>query len=174
MNDPQVLVERASRARAPGYSLESTLPYLLNRAGTHIGNAFNQELKRFDLSVPEWRILAALAQSNDQSLTELAAHTAIEISTLSRLVAAAQRRGLLARKKNGEDARSIAIRLAPAGRALAVQIIPLAELYERIALAGIEPAEVARLKRLLGRVFENIASLGPARPSGTTSKKPRQ
>ncbi len=156
VNDPRV-------AQSLAFALQATLPYLLNRAGVRIGASFSEEIKRYRLNLPEWRILAVLAARSDPSLTELAEQTSIELSTLSRLVTTMQRRRLVARRPSGADARSIAIRITPAGRELVGRVIPLAELYERIALAGVDPAEVALLKRLLVRIYENIGALAKPR-----------
>ena len=147
-------------AQLQSYDLESTLPYLLNRAGVKIGTAFSQDIARFDMSLPVWRILASLCHQDQQRLTELADHTSIEVSTLSRLVSACHKDGLLSRRRSGADGRSVTISITNEGREQAARIIPIAQLYERIALAGIPAEEVALLKRLLARVYVNIAALG--------------
>ena len=147
---------------ASKYDLERTLPYLLNRAGVRMGNSFTGEIQpRFDVPLPLWRILASLLRQNPQRLTELAEHTSTELSTVSRLVSAAVKRGLVSRSRAGDDARSVAISLTDAGRELVLQIVPMAELYERIALSGFEEQEVVQLKEWLRRIFQNISSLGP-------------
>ena len=144
------------------YDLERTLPYLLNCAGVRMGSAFTDEIQpRFDVPLPLWRILASLLRQNPQRLTELAEHTSTELSTVSRLVSAAVKRGLVSRSRAGDDARSVAISLTAPGRELVLQIVPMAELYERIALSGFEEHEVAQLKEWLRRIFQNIISLGP-------------
>ena len=154
------------------FDLERTLPYLLNRAGVRMGNSFNDEIRpRFEVQLPLWRILASLLQQNPQRLTELAEHTSIELSTVSRLVSAAVRRGLVSRSRGDDDARSVAISLTDAGRELVMQIVPMAELYERIALSGFEEHEVVLLKDWLRRIYQNIISLGP-REEG--SARPRR
>ena len=146
------------------FDLENALPYLLNRAGVHIGLAFSQEIKRYKVTLPMFRILASLVHFERQSLTELAEHTAVELSTLSRLVATLQRRGLVSRARSGADGRSISITLTPAGMKLARELIPVAELYERVALFNIPPQEVAILKRLLKQMYSSLRNLGPKTP----------
>jgi DNA-binding MarR family transcriptional regulator len=142
------------------FDLERTLPYLLNRAGVRIGLSFSGEIARHDLALPEWRILASLLGREWQSLSELAAHTSAELSRVSRLVSGLEARGLLKRKASGVDARAVELALTARGRTLARQIVPLAQLYERVALAGMTAEEVETLKRLLGRVYENMNVLG--------------
>lgn len=144
------------------HDLGASLPYLLNRAGVHIAAAFIDEVgPRFGVTVPLWRILAALLRQDGQRLTELAEHTSIDVSTVSRLVSGAVRRGLVSRHRAEDDARSVAIGLTEAGRALVLQIVPVAQLYERIALSGFDEQEVAQLKDYLNRVYRNVVSLGP-------------
>jgi DNA-binding MarR family transcriptional regulator len=141
------------------FDLETTLPYLLNRAGVRIGLTFTGELARFDLALPEWRILASLLGREWQSVSELAAHTSAELSRVSRLVAGIERRGLLKRKASGVDGRAVELALTAKGRALALQIVPLAQLYERVALAGMSVEEIEQLKSLLRKVYDNMDAL---------------
>lgn len=146
--------------KKPAFDLEVTLPYLLNRAGVRIGNAFNEEMKAHGLTLQMWRALASLYHEDGQSVTELAAHTSIELSTVSRLVSAGVRKGHM-RRRAGGDARTLRIELTSSGRELTERIIPLARLYEQVALAGFADAEVALLRQLLERIYVNIAGVDP-------------
>lgn len=146
------------------YSLENALPYLLNRTGVRIGDAFSNELEKFNITLPMWRVLASLLHQDGQRMTQLAEHTSIDVSTLSRLVAGIEKKGLLQRAPAEDDRRSVTVKLSKSGRNMAVQIAPLADLYERIALANISPEEAVLLKRLLRQIYANISSLGPPQP----------
>jgi DNA-binding MarR family transcriptional regulator len=146
---------------AADFDLAETLPYLLNRAGVRIGAAFSEDIQRFGVSLHQWRILASLCRQAPQNITELAAHTSIEVSTLSRIVAALVADGMLARLRSGDDARAVSLTLTDEGREAAGRIIPVAALYERIALSGMSAEEVVLLKQLLARVYDNVISLGP-------------
>ena len=141
------------------YDLESALPYLLNRAGVGIGQAFSEQLAAFDITLPMWRVLASLLHQDGQRVTALSDHTSIEVSTLSRLVASMENRGLLCRTVAQDDARALSVMLTEQARDLTLKIVPLAELYERVALAHISPEEAIILKRLLTQVYKNIASV---------------
>lgn len=149
----------------PPFDLEETLPYLLNRAGVRIGLTFADEIDRFGVSLAEWRMLASLLARDPQTVSELAARTSAEISRASRTVASLVERKLLKRKSSGEDRRALAISLTAAGRALAEQIVPIARLYEKVALAGLDAQEAETLKRLLRKLFENMDGLGTQRRS---------
>ncbi len=146
------------------YSLEDALPYLLNRAGVRIGDAFSSELSRFGITLPMWRVLASLLHEDGQRMTNLAEHTSTDISTLSRLVASVEKKELVRRIPAAEDRRSITAHLTEKGRQLGERVAPMADLYERIALANIPPDEVVVLKRLLKQIYANISFLGKPAP----------
>ena len=166
MNATSIPLPDSDLADAPAdFDLESTLPYLLNRAGVRIGAAFSEDIQRFGLSLHQWRVLASLTHQAPQNITELAAHTSIEVSTLSRMVSALADGGLLARVRSDDDARSVKLTLTADGREMAERLIPVAALYERIALSGMSAEEVGILKALLAKVYDNVISLGPSLPS---------
>jgi DNA-binding MarR family transcriptional regulator len=152
------------------FDLQAFVPYLLNRAVVRIVEAFGEELKRHDLTVPTWRVLAALWHDGPSRLSVLADLTAIEISTLSRLVTTVQRKGLVSRVRSEADARAVRLELTEQGRALTATLIPLALECERRTLIGLSEDEVAFLRRLLHRVYKNAAELdlsaAPLRKAG--------
>lgn len=141
------------------HDLERAIPYLLARAGMRMGQAFSKELKPFDLSLTEWRVCVALQHQAQQRLSELAAHTATEPSTLSRVVDGLLQRGLLVRERSDEDARALALNLTAEGRDLTQRIIPLAQLYERVSLAGLTSAQTEALRDMLRSIYDNLAVL---------------
>lgn len=153
-------MKTASEFKLDDYALEKALPYLLNRAGVRIGDTFSQELVKFKLTLPMYRVLASLLRIDAQRMTHLAEYTSIDISTLSRLIATMEKKGLVKRKQGEEDRRSVHVVLTDAGRDLGMRVAPLADLYERIALANISSDDVAKLKRLLIQIYNNIESLG--------------
>jgi len=156
---------RAAPEAAPAalvHDLGASIPYLIARAGIRTGQAFAVELRPFELSLTEWRVCAALHHLPHQRLSDLAVNTSSDASTLSRTVEGLLQRGLLVRERSADDARAVALALTPEGHALAERVIPLARLYERVALAGIDPQHVALLRELLHRIYDNMATL--ARP----------
>lgn len=149
----------AAAADPMAHDLENSIPYLIARAGIRTGQAFAVELRQFDLSLAEWRVCAALRRRPHQRLSDLALNTSSDASTLSRTVDGMIQRGLLVRERSAEDARAVALALTPAGDELTVRVVPLARLYERVALSGIDPADVDRLRSILRRIYDNMESL---------------
>jgi DNA-binding MarR family transcriptional regulator len=160
--------------------LDGYLPYLINRAGISMAGRFGVVLRRAGVSLQDWRVLAALRERGGLRLTELAARTSIEISTLSRLVAGMEAAGLVSRERDSEDARAIAIHLTAAGDALAARLTPAAEALERSALAGFSESEAALLKAQLERLYGNLAAVPALEEAGAdetradASNRPRR
>jgi MarR family transcriptional regulator, organic hydroperoxide resistance regulator len=139
--------------------LDSYLPYLLNRAGARIATAFGEEVRPLGASLQIWRVLAALRERDGRRMGDLSAVTSIEMSTLTRLVDAMERRRLLARRREPDDARAIAVCVTAAGRRLTGRILPIAERYEKVALEGFLPRDVTALKAALRRLYANMDGL---------------
>jgi len=139
--------------------LAQYVPYLLNRAGRRVADAFTRELAGFGITLPMWRVMASLRSDGPQRLGALSELTAIETSTLSRLLGQMQRKRLVRRARSRGDARAIVVSLTRHAAALTERIVPLALRYERVALDGMSDAEVAILKRLLAQMHENLGVL---------------
>lgn len=136
--------------------LQDFLPYLLNRAGLRVGLMFSRDIEAFDVTLPMWRVLIELWYNGDHRLGELSERTSIDISTLSRLLVAMQRKNLIVRRRSGLDGRALSLTLTPRGLALTEKVAPYALRYEGVAMKGMTAREVATLKDLLKRVFLNL------------------
>lgn len=141
------------------FDLARFLPYHINRTGVRLASAFGDELARYELTVPMWRVLAALWHGGEQKAGDLMTATSIEQSTLSRLMTAMEKRGLLTRNRSKSDARTVVVKLSAEGRKLTKELIPYALRNERIALRGFSEEEVDRLLNMLSRIYENAADL---------------
>src|SRR6185437_14112911 len=83
--------------------------------------AFNREFVRTlrapKVVVSRWRALSVLAELSGLTITELAVHSFIERSALSRLLTQLAEEGMVERRPRKDDRRTIEIHLTPAGRA---------------------------------------------------------
>ena len=141
------------------FTLADFVPYLLNRAGVRIGLVFAREIEPLGVSLPMWRVMAALWEQDDQRLGDIAEHTSIDISTLSRLLVTLQRKQFIVRQRSGTDGRALSVSLTDKGRAITERIIPIASHYEDVAIRGVNSNDLRRLKRLLVRLFSNIKTI---------------
>lgn len=136
--------------------LQDFLPYLLNRAGLRVGLMFSRDIEPFHVTLPMWRVLVELWHNGEHRLGELSERTSIDMSTLSRLVVAMQRKNLVVRRRSGLDGRALSLTLTPRGLALTEKIAPQALHYEGVAMQEMSEREVATLKDLLKRVYRNL------------------
>ena len=139
--------------------LDSYLPYLLNRAGARIATAFGEEVRPLGASLQMWRVLAALRERDGRRMGDLSVVTSIEVSTLTRLVDQMEKKGLVERRRDTDDARVVALRVTTAGKRLTRRIVPIAERYEQVALKGFAPVEAQVLRAALRRLYANMDEL---------------
>lgn len=143
------------------YRLSKSLPYLLNRVGVRMGELFSRRIAGFGVTLPMYRVMAALWEQGDQRLGDLAATTTIELSTLSRLIGEMKRRGLVSRTRLKDNGRTVAINLAPKGRSLVAELMPIAVHFEEVAVRNFRAKDIADLKAVLENIYESLASLEP-------------
>jgi DNA-binding MarR family transcriptional regulator len=139
--------------------LRDYLPYLLNRAGARIATAFSEEVRPLGATLQIWRVLAALHEQDGRRMGDLSETTSIDVSTLTRLVDGMEKKGLVARRRAEQDARVVMLHVTAAGRRLTRRILPIAQRYERVALAGFDEREAATLKAALRQLYANIDKL---------------
>jgi DNA-binding MarR family transcriptional regulator len=138
--------------------LGNYLPYLLNRVGFALVESFTAEaLKADGLSIDMWRVLAALSNNGGQRQVDLSEMTSIDVSTMSRLVSRLVRMELVTRSRSQTSNREVVVTLSAKGRALVRRLIPIAQELERKASAGLTAKELAEAKRLLTRMYANLA-----------------
>ena len=133
--------------------LDDFLPYRLSIASNAVSDAIATAYRTlFGLRIPEWRLVAVLAEAGGMSQQALCGRTRMDKVTVSRAAIALVERGLVARAANPDDQRSHLLTLTPEGWALYEQIAPKALELERRIFEGIDPAELARFKEMLARL----------------------
>jgi DNA-binding MarR family transcriptional regulator len=141
------------------YRFATGFGYLVSKVGVGIRELFARDLAPYGVTVPMYRVLAGLSEEGDQQLGALSAMTSLELSTLSRLVGAMKRKGLVSRVRTEADERSIRINLTTKGRLLAADVIAVAAHHESIYVRTLGQEEMKVLKRSLATVFANLEQL---------------
>ena len=133
--------------------LDDFLPYQLSVASNAVSSAIARTYEvLFGLRVPEWRLVAVLAEQEGVTQQALVARTEMDKMTVSRAAQALVSRGLVTRVTHGKDKRSHALTLSEEGRALYAQIAPKALELEQKLLKELGAAEVAQLKSTLAKL----------------------
>lgn len=147
-------------------NLDAFLPYRLsitsNLVSGVIANAYEA---MFGLRIPEWRLVAVIAEAGAISQQAIGRRTRMDKVTVSRAAIALADRELVTRKPNPDDARSHLLSLTPAGERLYAEVVPKAREFETRIFAGFKPAEIDRLTAMLARIDEAAEALeAEARP----------
>jgi len=126
-----------------------------------MGELFSRRIAGYGVTLPMYRVMAALWEKADQRLGDLAAMTSIEISTLSRLVGTMKRKGLVSRARLKDNARTVAINLTAKGKILVEELIPIAVHFEEVAVRGLPAKGVTDLKTTLEQIYLSLDSIEP-------------
>jgi DNA-binding MarR family transcriptional regulator len=162
------------------YKLSNSFPYLLNRVGVRMGEVFSRRIASYGISLPMYRVLAALSEMENQRLSDLGAMTSIEVSTLSRLIGEMKSKALVTRSRPRDNGRTVAINLTTKGRAVADELRPIAINFEEIAVSAFEGKDLERLKKALNSIYENLETIAPeiqpsdSRATRVSKRKTRQ
>lgn len=142
--------------------LERFLPYRLSVVSNLVSKAFARRYETaFGLSIPEWRVMAVLGRFAPASSQEISRRTAMDKAKVSRAVSRLVASGLVDRTDNPQDHRQNVLTLAPRGRAIYREIVPLARAIERDVTEALTPDEIAQFDRLLAKLHGRAEALAP-------------
>lgn len=152
--------------------LERFLPYRLslvsNIVSATVATAY-QSL--FDLTIPQWRLVAVIAEANFISQQEIGHRTRMDKVTVSRAAVVLVDRKLVKRTPNPHDQRSQLLELSPSGRKLYLRVAPKALAIERDIFGGFSDAEIRNFVVMLERID---AAAGALEVTNDRPKEPRK
>jgi DNA-binding MarR family transcriptional regulator len=147
---------------ADALKLEAFLPYRLSIASNRVSGAIATAYQAlFGLRIPEWRLIAVLAEGGEMTQQAIGRATRMDKVTVSRAAIALVDRGLARRSPNAEDQRSHHLSLSREGRVLYEDVAPKALALERQIFAGFSADELASLRIMLDRLETAAAALDP-------------
>lgn len=142
-------------------TLENFLPYRLsilsNTISGTIASAYDQ---RFDLTIPEWRVMAVIGRRPGLSAAEVAERTLMDKVAVSRAVAKLLKNERITREFADQDKRRSILQLSEKGRAVYEQVAPLALQMEADLLQGFSDEEIQTLNLLIDRMLARTRLLG--------------
>jgi MarR family transcriptional regulator, temperature-dependent positive regulator of motility len=149
-----------SRSNGP---LDESPTHLLHRMAQRIGEIFETEQGKADLTPRQISVLATIERNEGLSQTGLVNLTAIDRSTLADIVRRLQRKGLVQRRRTKEDARAYAVKLTEEGR----RVVRAAEpILRRVDERILSPLGAKDRAKFIADMKTVISALGPS-PSPT-------
>lgn len=146
------------RPKSTTLKLDRFLPYRLSLASNRVSAAVASVYQAmFGLRIPEWRLIAVIAEGEGVTQQALGVATRMDKVTVSRAAATLAERGLLERRPNPADRRSHLLTLTAAGRALYEEVAPKALELEAAVFAGFTAKELTTFQAMLDRIEASAA-----------------
>lgn len=141
-----------------GIVLDNALAFWVHRVFQALRIATLREFREHgeEITPEQWIVLVRLWEQDGRSQTELGAAIHRDRPTTSRLVAAMEERGLVARRADAEHGRIQRVHLTPKGRRLRDKLVPIARALVARFVAGIPERDLEVTRRTLRRLFENL------------------
>lgn len=144
---------------------EERLAHLVRDATRALVRALQARLARHGVPFGHWAYLRILWEHDGLTQRELSARAGVMEPTTYGALKAMEERGYVTRRQRRDNRKNVFVHLTPKGRALEKKLVPLAEEVNRLAVAGMTAAEVAKLRKLLLRLIDNLARDDEARNS---------
>lgn len=159
MNATKPAKTRGDGNAVPDGGAESlSVGYLARYAHRALVKALADELEPHGILTTQWSVLRILWDIEGLTQVELAERMRVEKASLTGVLDAMERRGLIIRERNTDDRRKINITLTAQGRRLKPQLLPHAAKINRKATRGMTEAETLELRRLLAKLIQNLES----------------
>lgn len=137
--------------------LANFLPYRLHRLGATVSYNFRMIYgPAYDLTVPEWRVLATLGEFDGIGAKAIGKHSAMHKTKVSRAVRALDERRWLKRRRSEQDRREELLSLTPLGRRTYVAMAPVALAFEAKLMADLG-SEAKALLRALDKIERSLS-----------------
>lgn len=140
--------------------LEDFLPYRLSILSNRVSRAIaTRYAEAFQLSIPEWRIIAVLGRRPGLTAKEVAEATEMDKVAVSRAVAKLVDSKRVAARADRADARRQILSLTAQGESVHARIAPIALASEQRLLASLDARDRAQLDALLVRLLDAANAL---------------
>ena len=131
-------------------------PYLMNRIAARWNADLAGELREYDLTTPQMRVLAVLSINSGLTINELSVLTVTEQSTMSRTLDTLEARDLVRRRQRANDMRVREVEVTEAGRTAFAAFWPVMFNRYRQMFKDIGEQEFSGFVATLHKVLRNI------------------
>lgn len=133
--------------------LQDFLPYRLSVLSNRVSGLIATEYSdRFRLSIPQWRIMAVLAEHEELMARDIEPIVRMDKVAISRAVRVLADRRYVRRRASREDGRVTWLSLTASGRRVYQQVRPIAQRHEDRLLEALNKQEIDALWRLLDKL----------------------
>jgi DNA-binding MarR family transcriptional regulator len=141
--------------------LKQFVPYRMVHLAAKISLELSKIYKQeFDITIPEWRVLAQLAQQNKLYAKDIGDLTSMDKSKVSRAVKALESKGFLIKQTDKNDNRAAYLSLTVQGHTLYQKIAPKALQWERQLIGVLDASEHRDLMKILDKLDKQVLMIG--------------
>jgi len=148
-----------AKAASPDDALfDNFLPYLITRLAYQLNSDLVDKLRREDINLARWRILAVLAMGDGITISEIIDRAMMQQSALSRVLMKMEAEDYVIRVPRTDDARYVEVFLTDKGRGLFKALDPVVRRRQERLLTGFSPAEAEAAFSVIRRLSANLNS----------------
>jgi DNA-binding MarR family transcriptional regulator len=136
---------------------DDRLAHLVKDATRALVRAQQMRLGEHGVSFGHWTFLRILWESDGLTQRQLSEQAGVMEPTTFSAVKTMERLGYVVRRRHPGDRKKMYVFLTPKGRGLRKRLVPLAEDVNRIAVRHVRSADIARARKLLLSIIENLA-----------------
>ncbi|GAC1468946.1 MAG: MarR family transcriptional regulator [Desulfuromonadaceae bacterium] len=131
------------------YDIENSIGFLLSKGYQRAWAILREEIEQYDLTPPQFALLAFLWQQDGLTQVELSEKGQIDRSTIGGLIDRLERNGLLERRQHPQDRRAYRIYLTEQGKAMESTLSACAERSLKRFTSCLNEDELKELRRML-------------------------
>ena len=133
--------------------LDEYIPFRLSILSRAVSQSLAKQYSRyFNITLPEWRVLAVLASQQPLTANEMGERTNLDKVKMSRAINRMLTTGLLEKEKDPYDKRRTLLRVSAAGWDIYRRIVPIALAHQSELLSVLTPEEQVMLGTLINKL----------------------
>ncbi|MGZ5100654.1 MAG: MarR family winged helix-turn-helix transcriptional regulator [Usitatibacter sp.] len=133
------------------------LAHLVKDATRALLRALQMRLVEHGVSPGHWSFLRILWEHDGLTQRELSEQAGVMEPTTFSALKAMEQMQYVSRRQMPDNRKNVYVFLTPKGRALKDKLVPLAEEVNRVAVRGVDAADLARAREVLLAIIENLA-----------------
>jgi DNA-binding MarR family transcriptional regulator len=149
----------AGRPSKSKFRIENYPLFAMAHIVAHAQNRIVNAIRHYRMPPSVWRVISMVAEVDGIKINSLARRVIVERSALSRIVAKLEDDGLLERRADPKDGRSVTLHLSQKGRKLYQDAAPLAQRELDTILSALSEKERTTLMALLGRIRRQMPTI---------------
>ena len=139
--------------------LRSFYPYKLAVLSNTVSGKISETYAHYGISIPQWRVMAVLAEHPEFTATDIAEYTAMDKATISRAIRTLSEAGHIKRKASQKDGRSSHLQMTKQGKKLYAEIVPKVRKQETSLLSSLNEKEAKTLDKIMKKLHQRCERL---------------